>query len=44
MFNLAGFVESLNIMWKGVLGIFIVTAVIVLITVLLNILTKKKQK
>lgn len=35
--------ESLEIMGKGMLGIFIVTAVIILVIYLLNTLTKKKS-
>ena len=42
--DIPGFVDSLNIMWKGILGIFIVTAVIVLVIVILNLATKKKKK
>jgi hypothetical protein len=35
------FLISLEIMWKGMLGIFIVLTIIMLIVMLLSILTKK---
>ncbi len=41
-FDIAAFVESLDIMWKGVLGIFIVTAAIVASIAILNAASKKR--
>ncbi len=38
------FIESLQIMGKGMLGIFAVTAVIILVISLLNLTTKPKDK
>ena len=42
--NIPNFIESLGIMGKGMLGIFIVTAVVVLITSALNHFTNKKEQ
>lgn len=42
MFNLERFLTTLPVMVKGMLGIFIVTAIIILAIVLLNKFTKKK--
>ncbi len=44
MLNMDNFLLSLDVMWKGMLGIFIVTAVAILIILLLNAVTKKKPK
>ena len=41
--SFAAFVDSLKYMWKGMLGIFIVTGAIVIMTLLLNKLTEKKS-
>ena len=38
-----GFMNTLPIMGKGLLGIFIVTAVIITVTYILNALTKSKN-
>ncbi len=40
-FDLPAFLQSLNFMWQGMLGIFLVTAVILLCIFLLNRLTGK---
>jgi len=37
------FLETLPIMGKGMLGIFVVTAVIIVVTVVLNKLTEEKE-
>lgn len=42
--NVAGFLDTLNILWKGMLSIFVVTIVIMLFTMLLTRLTRKKEK
>ena len=41
--NIEAFLDSLPIMAKGMAGIFIVTAIIILATVLLNRITKNKE-
>lgn len=41
-FNLDNVMEALGIMGKGMLGIFVVTAVIVSIILILNKITNKK--
>ena len=41
--NFVGFVQTLDILWKGMLAIFIVTVVIMLCTMLLVRLTRKKK-
>lgn len=38
------FLDTLVIMGKGMLGIFIVTAVIVIVVAILNAVTNKKEK
>lgn len=38
------FIQSLSIMGKGMLGIFLVTGVIILMVLLLNALTKRRNK
>lgn len=43
MFNTENILQSISIMGKGMLGIFLVTAVIVLVIAILNYLTNKKQ-
>ena len=42
--NTADLWKSLEIMWKGMLAIFVVIGIIILITFLLNTLTKKREK
>ncbi len=42
MFNLERFLSTLPVMLKGMLGIFIVTAIIILTIVLLSKFTSKK--
>ena len=37
------FLETLPIMAKGMLGVFVVTGVIILVTILLNRLTEEKE-
>lgn len=41
--NIEAFLDTLPIMVKGMAGIFIVTAIIILTTVLLNKFTKNKE-
>lgn len=41
--NINGFLETLPIMGKGLLGIFIVTAFLILVIYLLNTFTKEKN-
>jgi hypothetical protein len=43
MMNIDNFLTTLPIMGLGMLGIFIVTAVIILITMALNKITKPKE-
>ncbi len=38
------FLETLPIMGKGMLGIFVVTAIIVVFMILLNLFTKEKKQ
>ena len=42
--NIPAFIESLGIMGKGMLGIFIVTSIIVTVTVILNKATAPRKK
>ncbi len=42
--NIIGFIETLDILWKGMLSIFVVTLVIMLGTILLTRLTRKREK
>ena len=43
-FKAGNFVDNLHYMGKGMLGILIVMGVIILVTVLLNKVTSKKEK
>ncbi len=43
MFNVGAFLKTLPVMLEGLLGIFIVTAIIIVSMVLLNSLTKDKK-
>ena len=42
--NFKAFVDNLKYMGQGMLGILVVMGVIIIVTVLLNTLTKKKDK
>lgn len=44
MFHFDRFFSTLPVMLKGMVGIFIVTAIIILSILLLNTLTKSKKK
>ena len=44
MFNIERFISTLPVMLKGIVGIFIVTAIIILSIFLLSALTKLKKK
>lgn len=44
MFNIERFISTLPVMLKGMVGIFIVTAIIILSIFLLSALTKLKKK
>lgn len=44
MINVKQFLDSLPIMGKGFLGIFIILGIIIIATVLLNAVTKKGDK
>lgn len=44
MFNVERFISTLPVMLKGMIGIFIVTAIIILSIFLLSALTKLKKK
>jgi len=41
--NFDGFYASLNIMWKGMAGLFIVSIAIMLIVMALKFITRKKN-
>lgn len=43
MLHIQDFIDTLPIMGKGMLGIFIVTAVIILVMMLLNKVTEEKD-
>jgi regulatory protein YycI of two-component signal transduction system YycFG len=43
MINFEGFYDSLNIMWKGMAGLFIVSISIMLIVMALKFVTRKKN-
>lgn len=43
MINVKLFLETLNIMWKGMLGIFIVTGIIMLAVTIMNRLNSKSN-
>ncbi|HHT86466.1 MAG TPA: hypothetical protein GXZ61_02215 [Clostridiales bacterium] len=43
MINVKLFLETLNIMWKGMLGIFIVTGIIMLAVAIMNRLNSKSN-
>ncbi len=42
-FNTQYFFDSLSVMWKGMLGIFLVTVVIIVAVMLLNKITSVKK-
>ena len=42
--NTTNLIASLNIMWQGMLAIFIVIAAIILVTTVLNRITNGKKK
>jgi len=42
MFNADALIESLTLMLQGMVGIFIVAAIIIAVTALFNLVTKKK--
>ncbi len=42
--NINAFLKTLPIMGKGMLGIFVVTAIIIVFMILLNLFTKEKKQ
>jgi hypothetical protein len=44
MINYEGLIQSLNIMWKGMAGLFIFAIFVMLITMGLKFLMRKKEK
>ena len=41
---LANFLESLQIMWKGMVGIFAIILVIMIAVIIMNAVTKKRKE